>query len=312
MITDRHYNITALTPYIDWGYFLHAWQMPTSLRTAWSIDDCVSCRKAWVDSQEERRKASAREVLRLVDDSKVMLRDISKSAKAKCRIGLFEANSQGDDILVKTDDGRICRIPCLRQQDVGEGKPSLCLSDYIRPLSSGIKDRIGVFATTISYICADKDEEDPYRRLLGQTLCDRLAEAAACRFHEEVRKDIWGYCSEEKLSIEELLREHNQGIRPAVGYPSLPDQSINFLLDSIIDMQGLGISLTENGAMRPHASVSGLMISFNKAKYFAVGPIDEEQFLDYAKRRGLPIKQVRQFLAANFREKNQPTQISVH
>ncbi len=305
MIVDRQYSVSSLVPYIDWGYFLHAWQMPTSLRGAWSVHDCTACREAWIGSLDEKYRVLGRETLRLANDSRTMLEEISKKTTAKCRVGVFDANSLGDDIIILADDGHEHRLPCLRQQSITKGETSLCLSDYIRPLSSGKKDKIGIFATTIGYDPIAESEDDPYRRLLGQTLCDRLAEAAACHFHEEVRKEIWGYAPNEHLSIEDMLREHNQGIRPAVGYPSLPDQSINFIIDTMIDMQGMGITLTENGAMLPHASVSGLMIALKDAHYFAVGPIDEDQFSDYAKRRNLPKEKMRQYLAANLKDKTQ-------
>lgn len=303
MIANRLYSVSTLTPYIDWSYFLHAWQMPTSLRGAWGVHNCKACREAWIGSLDDKHKASGHETLRLVDDSMKMLNDIRDKATAKCRVGLFEANSQGDDIIIHTDDGHEHHLPCLRQQNIAEGHLSHCLSDYVRPITSGQKDKIGIFATTICYNPDAESAGDPYKRLMGQTLCDRLAEAAACYFHEEVRKQIWGYAPNEELTIEDMLQEHNQGIRPAVGYPSLPDQSINFIIDSMIDMQSMGITLTENGAMRPHASVSGLMIALKEAHYFAVGPIDEEQFEDYAHRRGLPKEKMRQFLAANLKGK---------
>ena len=132
-----------------------------------------------------------------------------------------------------------------------------------------------------------------------QLLADRLAEAAAERVHEQVRKTYWGYAAEEQLSISDMLIEKFQGIRPAVGYPSLPDTSLNFVLDELLDMKQIGIRLTESGAMKPHASVSGLMLSHPKARYFNLGKIGEDQLQDYARRRGLPIEVCRKFLAAN-------------
>ena len=124
-------------------------------------------------------------------------------------------------------------------------------------------------------------EQDPYKHLLVQTLSDRLAEAATEKMHEYVRKEAWGYAKEENLGIADLLVEKYQGIRPAVGYPSLPDQSVNFLLDELLDMKQIGISLTENGAMYPHASVCGLMFSHPASEYFSVGKIGEDQLEDY-------------------------------
>ena len=121
--------------------------------------------------------------------------------------------------------------------------------------------------------------------------------------HEYVRKTAWGYAPDECLSIPDLLAEKFQGIRPAVGYPSLPDQSVNFLLDSLLDMKQIGITLTENGAMRPHASVCGLMLSHPASHYFSIGQIGEDQLNDYARRRGLPVETARKFLAANLSDK---------
>ena len=144
----------------------------------------------------------------------------------------------------------------------------------------------------------DTEEADAYKRLLTQTLTDRLAEAGAEKLHQYVRKEAWGYAPDEQLNIEQLHKEEFQGIRPAVGYPSLPDQSVNFLLDQLLDMHQIGITLTENGAMNPHASVSGLMFAHPQAHYFSVGKIGEDQFQDYVRRRGLSADEMRKFLAA--------------
>ena len=135
--------------------------------------------------------------------------------------------------------------------------------------------------------------------MMAQLLADRLAEAAAERMHEQVRKEYWGYAKDENLSIPDMLVERFQGIRPAVGYPSLPDTSLNFVLDELINMKQIGIRLTESGAMKPHASVSGLMLAHPEARYFSIGKIGEDQLRDYALRRGLPLELCRRFLAAN-------------
>jgi cobalamin-dependent methionine synthase I len=140
---------------------------------------------------------------------------------------------------------------------------------------------------------------DAYQKMMAQLLADRLAEAAAEYLHEQVRKHIWGYAPDEKLSIADLLVEKFQGIRPAVGYPSLPDTSLNFVLDDLLDMKQIGIRLTESGAMKPHASVSGLMLAHPEARYFNLGKIGEDQLRDYARRRGLPVEVCRKFLAGN-------------
>jgi cobalamin-dependent methionine synthase I len=119
--------------------------------------------------------------------------------------------------------------------------------------------------------------------------------------HEEIRKHYWGYAKEEQLTIRELHNEQFQGIRPAVGYPSLPDQSINFILDELLNLSQIGITLSENGAMRPHCSVSGLIFAHPKASYFSVGNISEEQLRDYANRRNIDYHQAKKFLATILR-----------
>ena len=144
-------------------------------------------------------------------------------------------------------------------------------------------------------------DHDPYEKMMMQLLADRLAEATAELLHSEVRRRLWGYAPDEQLTIGEMLQEHWQGIRPAVGYPSLPDTSLNFVIDELIDMKQIGIRLTESGAMKPHASVSGLMMAHPAARYFAVGKIGADQLVDYAHRRGLPVEVVRKFLGGNLR-----------
>jgi cobalamin-dependent methionine synthase I len=142
-------------------------------------------------------------------------------------------------------------------------------------------------------------DHDTYQKMMVQLLADRLAEATAERMHEEVRKNYWGYAPDEQLTMQELHIEKFQGIRPAVGYPSLPDTSLNFVIDELIGLRQVGIRLTESGAMKPHASVSGLMMAHPQAHYFAVGKIGNDQLADYARRRGLPVEVMRKFLSAN-------------
>ena len=223
-----------------------------------------------------------------------MLNQLDADYQVHVRFGLFDCNSDGEDVVI-ADSSTL--LSFLRQQT----EPFLCLSDFIRPINpEGIRDRIGVFAA-----CADEaiehlyEDTDDYKRLLCQTLADRLAEAAIERAHEAIRKFYWGYAPDEQLSIADLHAERFQGIRPAVGYPSLPDQSLNFDLDRLIDFSAIGISLTENGAMQPHASVSGLMLSHPQAHYFSIGKIGQDQLLDYAKRKNRTSEEMRPFLSAN-------------
>ena len=206
----------------------------------------------------------------------------------------MEANSEENDLWLEGT-----RFPCLRQQTKREGNFYVCLADFVRPRSQNIKDKVGIFATSVDASIEALFPDDAYRKMLAQTLADRLAEATAEKLHEEVRKHQWGYAPDENLTMRQLHNEEFQGIRPAVGYPSLPDQSVNFILDELLDMQQIGIRLTENGMMMPHASVSGLMFAHPASRYFSVGKIDEEQLKDYASRRGIPVDEMRKFLGAN-------------
>jgi len=225
---------------------------------------------------------------RLRTEAEACLHQYSECYLAHAIVLLEDAHSKGDDIIV---GGGV--IPCLRQQEAGSGYQ--CLADYVNPVS----DRIGVFATSVDMGMESDFDNDPYKKMMMQLLADRLAEAAAERVHEEVRKNYWGYAADEHLSIAEMQQERFQGIRPAVGYPSLPDTSLNFVLDQMLDMKQIGIRLTESGAMKPHASVSGLMLAHPDARYFNVGRISEEQLVDYAGRRGVPVELMRKFLGGN-------------
>lgn len=268
MIKRLEYNIKEVEPYINWLYFYHAWGLAGKPKT-----------------EREKLRKEADEVIE----------QFSKHYHTYALFGLFDANSDGDDIII---DG--IRVPFLRQQKPNnDSHPNLCLSDYIRPIDSNIKDCIGVFAATVDIEMETTDDKDVYRQLLMQTVADRLAEATVEKMHEEVRRKYWGYAENEHLTIQQLHREEFIGIRPAVGYPSMPDTSVNFLLSDLIDMPSIGIRLTESGAMKPHASVSGLMLSHPKSHYFDIGMIGEDQLHDYAKRRHIPIVLARRFLASN-------------
>ena len=227
-----------------------------------------------------------------------MLNKLDANFKVFAIYRLMEANADGDDLLL---EGK--RFPLLRQQTrIKPEDPFLCLSDFVRPVEGGIKDTVGAFATTIDPNMELLFKEDDYKLMLVKTLAERLAEAAAEKVHEDIRKKIWGYAPDEKLTKRELLNEEYQGIRPAVGYPSLPDISVSFLLDELLDMKQIGIILTENGMMQPHASVCGLMFAHPASRYFSVGKIGTDQLTDYAKRRGVPVEVMRKYLAANLQD----------
>ena len=272
----KSYEIHEVQPYINWDYFYYAWQLRTP------------------DQQQQCRL-----------EAEQVLAQLEGRYRSHALFELFEAHAEGDDIHLTggqspcephlTEGQSPCEaqlsftLPLLRQQQ-GD---CLCLSDFIHPGH----DHIGVFATTVDMGLETDFDQDPYQKMMVQLLADRLAEATAERLHEEVRKEIWGYAPDEHLTMAELHTEKFQGIRPAVGYPSLPDTSLNFVLDKLLTFRQIGIRLTESGAMKPHASVSGLMIALPEAHYFSIGKIGEDQLHDYAHRRGLPVETLRKFLS---------------
>ena len=301
-----HYHLHEVAPYINWLYFFNAWGFPPRYGNVAQIHDCLSCRAQWIGSFAEEEKQKAHEAMRLYDDAQAMLRELDGRVQTHAIVGLFEANADGEDIVLYNNEelrkkNEECRLPLLRQQ---HGEECLCWADFLLPIESGKRDTVGLFVTSVdeemvNAKSSDNNEHDDYRHLLSQTLADRLAEATAERMHEEVRRRIWGYTKDEHISIEEMFQEKYIGRRPAVGYPSLPDQSLNFLIDEILDYGRIGVHLTESGAMCPHASTSGLLFAHPKARHFAIGHIGEDQLKDYARRRGLPEDTMRRFLTAN-------------
>lgn len=270
------YEISEVTPYINWLYFYHAWGLSGK-------------------PKKEKEK--------MQNEALGMLESWQGKYHTHGIFRLLEANSEGDDIVL-FDGSSIIRIPMLRQQKASsEGEPNLCLADFIRPLSQQKRDQLGLFCTTVDAEIVELYHQDDYLSMLVQTLCDRLAEASAERLHEQVRKEFWGYAPDEHLTMEQSHREEYQGIRPAVGYPSMPDTSVNFILNELLGMKDVNIRLTESGMMTPHSSVSGLMFAHPKARYFELGKIGEDQLRDYAKRRGIPLELMRRFLQSSLLKK---------
>lgn len=275
---NKTYSISELTPFINWLYFYHAWGLSGKPR-----------------EDKEKMKQEALQ----------MLASWEEKYHTHAIFRLFEVCSEGDDLVFFLSEKKL-RFPMLRQQHPSApGEPNLCLADFIRPLSQGIRDQIGVFCTSVDGTIIDEYRHDDYLNMMAQTLCDRLAEATAEKLHEEVRIDraYWGYAPDENLTIEQQHREEYQGIRPAIGYPSLPDTSANFLIDQLIDMKQAGIRLTETGMMTPHASVSGFMFAHPKSRYFELGKIGDDQLCDYARRRGVPVELMRRFLQSSLIKK---------
>lgn len=316
------YTVREVVPYINWLYFFHAWGMEPRFAAVADVHDCPACREAWIASFSTAEQPKAREAYRLYREATELLDRWADEPICHALILLAEAYSDGDDIVVA---GK--RIPLLRQQHVGRSGYTLCLSDFIAPrgdlpaAADPVAHRMGVFAATVKVRASkqessllgcsqraqpklDNEVADPQpssiihqpNTLLHSTLADRLAEATAERMHEEVRKHYWGYAKEEQLTMQELHAEKFQGIRPAVGYPSLPDQSIIFLIDELLHLEDIGIGLSEHGAMIPHCSVSGFMFGHPKAHYFSVGSVGEDQLRDYACRRGIAMEELKRYI----------------
>jgi 5-methyltetrahydrofolate--homocysteine methyltransferase len=227
---------------------------------------------------------------------------------AKGVYGFFAANSDGDDIVLFTDDTRTAelgRVHTLRQQWERKGQDVFhALADFVAPRASGRADYIGAFACTAGHGCEalcrryDADHDD-YSSILAKALADRLAEAFAEWLHAKVRRE-WGYGLEESLSTEDLIEERYRGIRPAPGYPACPDHTEKQGLFALLDAErAAGMTLTESCAMMPAASVSGLYFAHPESRYFAVDRITREQVESYAARKGMPVADVERWLAPN-------------
>ena len=313
----KTYNISELTPFINWLYFYHAWGLSGKPKADKEKikQEALQMLASWEEKYHTHAIFKLFEVCSDGDDLIFFLpstseengisgtseeNGISGTSGGNGTPGTSGIESNG----IEEKKEKYLRFPMLRQQHPSApGEPNLCLADFIRPLSQGIRDQIGVFCTSVDGTIIDVYRHDDYLNMMAQTLSDRLAEATAEKLHEEVRKEYWGYAPDENLTIEQQHREEYQGIRPAIGYPSLPDTSANFLIDKLLDMKQAGIRLTETGMMTPHASVSGLMFSHPKTRYFELGKIGDDQLRDYARRRGVPVELMRRFLQSSLIKK---------
>ena len=290
----RDFQISELIENIDWTPFFSTWEIKGK------YPDILNDKFVGKTASE------------LFNDAQRMLDNIINKKLITCNgvVGFWPANSVGDDIEVFSDKNRGTRIETLhtlRQQmkKSSKTKPNYALSDFIAPLSTKKDDYIGAFAVTSGIGLDNHIEEyeknhDVYNSILIKALGDRLAEAFAEKLHQIVRKDIWGYQPEEKLSNEELIREKYIGIRPAPGYPACPDHTEKNTIWRLLNAEdNTGISLTESLAMLPSSSVSGLYFSHPESCYFGVGKIEADQVEDYANRKGLDIKTTEKWLAPN-------------
>ena len=285
------YPLDELADYIDWTPFFSAWEL--SGRYPAILDDAIVGRQA-------------RE---LYKDARALLDQIiaGKWLTARAVIGLWPANGVGDDVELYADDGSaLATVHGLRQQvDKPVERPDFCLSDFIAPKQSGVRDWIGGFAVTAGigiepHIERFLKDHDDYSAITLKALADRLAEAFAERLHQRVRREFWGYAANEALANDELIGEEYQGIRPAPGYPACPDHTEKTTLFRLLDATGnAGIELTEGYSMYPAAAVSGWYFSHPRSQYFVVGRLGKEQVEDYAKRKGWTTAEAERWLASN-------------
>jgi 5-methyltetrahydrofolate--homocysteine methyltransferase len=290
------YSIDELVEYIDWSPFFGVWELKGRFPAI--LDDA----------------SVGRDARSLYQDAQRLLNSIASSGALTARavVGLFRANSVGDDIEIYADEQRsVVRHVChhLRQQIAKPpGRASLCLADFVAPKGSGVEDYVGAFAVTAGIgsdgLAAEFEREhDDYHAIMVQALADRLAESLAERLHQRVRIEYWGYAPDEALRSDELIREKYGGIRPAPGYPACPDHSEKQGIFSLLDVTGrIGVSLTESFALQPAASVCGWYIGHPESYYFGVGKIGADQVADYAARKRLPLEEARRWLSANLVE----------
>jgi 5-methyltetrahydrofolate--homocysteine methyltransferase len=244
----------------------------------------------------------------ILEDAKIMLQRIIKEKRflARCTVGLFPANSVGDDIEIYSDNsGRevLNTLHTLRQQKrKAQDGAYFALSDFVAPKESEQVDACGAFVCSIEgvdeYAKEFEDAQDDYNAIMVKAIGDRFAEALAEYTHAKVRKELWGYAPEEDLDNDALIMERYRGIRPAAGYPSQPDHTEKALIWELLDaVNNSGATLTENFAMSPGSSVSGLYFGHPEAKYFQVGPIQKDQVVSYAERKGLSLDACEKWLA---------------
>ncbi|MFC5269977.1 methionine synthase [Adhaeribacter terreus] len=304
--TFRNYPLAELVPYIDWTPFFHAWELKRQFP------------KILTDPEY------GTEATKLYNDAQEMLQEIvaNNLLEARAVVGFFPANTQADDtIVVYQDEAKteeLTRFHTLRQQGKkGANVPNLAFSDFIAPEESGLTDYVGGFAVSVGFgieklLAEYEAAHDDYRAIMLKALADRLAEAFAEHLHEKVRKELWGYAPEEKLENEELIKEKYQGIRPAPGYPGCPDHTEKMTLFNLLNVEEeTGIKLTENLAMYPAASVSGLYFAHPQSRYFGLGKIGEDQVADIAERKNMPKKELERWLSPNLNYDPKPAKILV-
>ncbi|MBS3771384.1 MAG: methionine synthase [Bacteroidales bacterium] len=293
------YSLEEISRYIDWTFFFYSWEIRGKYPKI--LDD--------PKKGEEARK--------LYDDGQKMLRQIidNQMVQANAVIGFYPANSVGDDIELYRDEdmGRDAMhgvsdkqtLYFLRNQTIHEDRPNMCLSDFVMLKEKNVVDYIGAFFATAGLGVEEwaqkfEKENDDYSAVMLKVLAQRLAEAFTELLHEKVRKELWGYAPDENFSPEELINEKYQGIRPAFGYPSMPDHTQKKPVYDMMDVEKhTKIKLTDSYMMIPEASVSGLYFAHPESRYFNVQKILDDQVKDYARRTGKSIEEVKKWLSEN-------------
>jgi 5-methyltetrahydrofolate--homocysteine methyltransferase len=289
-----NYDLKELLPYIDWNPFFQVWQLrgkyPNRGYPKIFQDETVG---------EEAKK--------LHDDALRMIDEIieAKTLQAKGVIGIWPANSVGDDIEVfKADGSGVSEgmFHTLRQQEEREDTTYLAMSDFVAPKSSGVQDYVGAFAVSCGFGCEEvckklRADADDYKGIMMEAIADRLAEAFAEVIHLKMRTEFWGYAPDEKLTPDDMLKTKYQGIRPAPGYPTQPDHTEKNLMWKLLDAhKATGIELTDSLAMLPAASVSALVFANECSTYFQVGKVCKDQIVDYAGRKNMSVEEVEKWM----------------
>jgi 5-methyltetrahydrofolate--homocysteine methyltransferase len=281
--------LASLVDYIDWTFFFTAWELPGRFPK-------ILEHPRYGEAARELY-ANGRKLLERIVDEKLLV--------ARAVYGFWPAASDGDDVVLYADESRaqeLSRFHFLRQQREQEGEPQRALADFVAPARAGLADWAGAFAVTAG-IGADalahdfEARHDDYSAIVSKALADRLAEACAEWLHERARRE-W-YAPDERLSNDDLIAERYRGIRPAFGYPACPDHSEKQTLWRVLEADALGIHLTENMAMSPAASVSGIYLGHPEARYFSLGRIGRDQVEDYARRKGIPVAEAERWLRPN-------------
>jgi 5-methyltetrahydrofolate--homocysteine methyltransferase len=288
--TFESWDLAELARYIDWTPFFQTWELKGRFPKI---------------LEDEKQGETARQ---LYEDAQAMLKKIigEKWFAPKAVVGFWPANTVGDDIRLFTDETRtkdFASFFTLRQQLLKrDSRANVALADFVAPKSSGKADYVGGFVVTAGIeevAIAERFERanDDYSSILVKALADRFAEAFAERLHEYVRKELWGYAPSENFSSEDLITEQYKGIRPAPGYPAQPDHTEKLTLFKLLDAERkIGVTLTESMAMWPGSSVSGIYLSHPDSYYFGVAKVEQDQVIDYARRKGMQVEQVERWL----------------